>query len=123
MESIRRGLALLTNDRKANGFVQEMDITQNISLAALPRFSPGGWLRHTLERKAAMARAESLRLKASSLSQLAGTLSGGNQQKVILAKWLETGPRVLFLDEPTAGVDIGVKHEIYELMFVKRAES
>ncbi len=116
LESIRRGLALLTNDRKANGFVQEMDITQNISLAALPRFSPGGWLRHTLERKAAMARAESLRLKASSLSQLAGTLSGGNQQKVILAKWLETGPRVLFLDEPTRGVDIGVKHEIYELM-------
>ncbi len=114
--SIRRGLALLTSDRKANGFVPEMDITRNISLASLRRFSPGGWLRHGEERHAAESQAASLSLRAASLGQLVVTLSGGNQQKVILAKWLETGPRVLLLDEPTRGVDIGVKHEIYELM-------
>lgn len=115
-DSIRKGLALLTNDRKANGYVPEMSVTHNITLAALERFSPVGWLNPAAEVLSSRARADSLRLKAASLDQEVSTLSGGNQQKVILAKWLETGPRVLFLDEPTRGVDVGVKHEIYELM-------
>jgi len=115
-DSIRKGLALLTNDRKANGYVPEMSVTHNITLAALEKFSPGGWLNPAKEALSSRDMANSLRLKAASLEQEVSTLSGGNQQKVILAKWLETGPRVLFLDEPTRGVDVGVKHEIYELM-------
>ena len=115
-DSVREGLALLTNDRKATGCVPEMSVTRNITLAALDKFSPLGWLRPALEERAGRERASSLRIRAASLGQEIGTLSGGNQQKVILARWLETSPRVLFLDEPTRGVDVGVKHEIYELM-------
>jgi len=115
-DSIRKRLALLTNDRKANGFIPGMNITHNITLASLDRFSPGGWLRPEMEEASSSERFRSLRIKASSLNQEMATLSGGNQQKVILAKWLETDPRVMLLDEPTRGVDVAVKHEIYELM-------
>ena len=115
-KAIRRGVALLTNDRKANGYVPEMSVTHNITLAALKKFSPLGWLNPAAETLSSRARADSLRLKAASLNQEMATLSGGNQQKVILARWLETGPRVLLLDEPTRGVDVAVKQEIYELM-------
>ena len=114
--SIASGLALLTNNRKAEGIIPEMNITRNITLAALDKFSPGGWLRPELEEAAGAAQAGSLQVKSFSLDQEVGTLSGGNQQKVILAKWLETRPKVLLLDEPTRGVDVAVKHEIYELM-------
>ena len=114
--SVRAGLALLTNDRKATGCLPEMSVTRNITLAALEKYSPLGWLRPSLEDSAGRERARTLHIRAASLEQEIGTLSGGNQQKVILARWLETSPRVLFLDEPTRGVDVGVKHEIYELM-------
>lgn len=114
--SLDMGLVLLTNDRKANGIIPEMDIPRNISLASLGRFSPCGWISPARERGASLDRMRELRIKASSPSQSVGTLSGGNQQKVVLARWLETGPKVLLLDEPTRGVDVGVKHEIYELM-------
>ncbi|MBN2288659.1 MAG: sugar ABC transporter ATP-binding protein [Candidatus Glassbacteria bacterium] len=114
--SIDRSLALLTNDRKANGMVPQMSISHNLTLASLEKFSALGWIESAKEIQAGRNRMESLRIKAASLFQEVGTLSGGNQQKVILGKWLETGPRVLFLDEPTRGVDVAVKHEIYELM-------
>lgn len=115
-DSIRRGLALLTGDRKGTGLVLGMSVEHNVTLAALPRFSPGGWLRPQAERAAAKRQAQALRVRLASIEQPVGTLSGGNQQKVVLAKWLETTPRVLLLEEPTRGVDIGAKHEIYELM-------
>ena len=115
-ESVRRGLALLTNDRKTGGLVLGMSITHNVTLAALRRFSPGGWLLPGRERRAAASRCGELRIRAASPDLEAGWLSGGNQQKVVLGKWLETHPRVLLLDEPTRGVDVGAKHEIYELM-------
>lgn len=115
-DSVTRGLALLTNDRQGTGLVTIMDVTQNVTLAALRRFSPWGWMMPRAERRAAVARSQSLRLKAASLDQEVSTLSGGNQQKVVLAKWLETRPKVFLLDEPTRGVDVGVKQEIYELM-------
>lgn len=115
-KSLRQGLALMTNDRKESGLVGGMDLVGNMTLAALQKFSAGGWLRPGLEFEAAGRRFSSLQLKYSALGQDVMELSGGNQQKVVLAKWLETSPDVLFLDEPTRGVDVAVKHEIYDLM-------
>jgi ABC-type sugar transport system ATPase subunit len=114
--AIQNGLALLTNDRKENGLVLGMNVLQNTTLAALKKFSPGGWLRPSDEIAAAQKSAKTLNLKAGGLDVEVNTLSGGNQQKVVLAKWLETNPQVLLLDEPTRGVDVGAKHEIYKLM-------
>jgi ABC-type sugar transport system ATPase subunit len=115
-KSIGRGVAYLTADRKGTGLVLGMSVGDNISLASLPRTSPGGLLRPRQERLRAERQAKALQIRLASLDQPAGTLSGGNQQKVVLAKWLETQPAVLLLDEPTRGVDIGAKQEIYSLM-------
>jgi len=115
-DSIDHGLALLTNDRKGTGLVPSMSITRNISLASLNEYSTWGWIRRQSEEKAAERHAKKLRIKVRSLDQEVDTLSGGNQQKVVLAKWLETQPKVLLLDEPTMGVDVGTKHDIYALM-------
>ncbi|MBU4211996.1 MAG: ATP-binding cassette domain-containing protein, partial [Verrucomicrobia bacterium] len=114
--SLRHGVALLTNDRKGNGLVPALSTARNITLAALKKFSPRGWLRPKSEQEAAATQRDALNIRVASLDQEVGELSGGNQQKVVLAKWLETAPKVLLLDEPTRGVDIGAKHEIYELM-------
>jgi ABC-type sugar transport system ATPase subunit len=115
-QAINQGLALLTNDRKATGLVLSLSVVANSTLADLPRLSPGGWRRPDLEFQAARRHAESLSLRAASLDQETGWLSGGNQQKVALAKWLQTDPKVLLLDEPTRGIDVGAKQEIYRLM-------
>ncbi|HUJ45266.1 MAG TPA: sugar ABC transporter ATP-binding protein [Opitutaceae bacterium] len=115
-DSIRRGLAYLTADRKGSGLIPAMSVASNMSLAALPRVSPGGMLRRGTELAHAGRQAEALHIRLASLDQAVGTLSGGNQQKVVLAKWLETEPRVLLLEEPTRGVDVGAKQEIYALM-------
>jgi ribose transport system ATP-binding protein len=115
-EMIERGIALLTNDRKGTGLVMDMSILRNASLPSLPKFSPTGWLRPRQERETIDAVTKSLKLKAESLDQDVDLLSGGNQQKVVIAKWIETQPKILLLDEPTRGVDVGAKHEIYELM-------
>jgi ABC-type sugar transport system ATPase subunit len=114
--AIRRGVALLTNDRKATGLVLSMSIVANATMADLARLSPGGWRRPRGEWAAATRLGRAFGLRAASLGMEAGELSGGNQQKVALAKWLQTDPRLLLLDEPTRGVDVGAKHEIYELM-------
>lgn len=114
--ALDRGIALLSNDRKREGLVAPMSVTNNISLAALPRLSPHGLLRNALEREVAESRKADFGIRVASLSQEVGTLSGGNQQKVALAKCLEALPRVLLLNEPTRGVDVGAKHEIYALM-------
>jgi len=115
-ESIRKGLALLTNDRQAAGLIPSMNVIRNITLASLKKFSPRGWLQPTQEKRKAQEYVEKLRIKLRHLDQEIQTLSGGNQQKVILAKWLETEPQVLLLDEPTLGVDVGAKHDLYFLM-------
>ncbi len=121
-EAIARGIALLTSDRKATGLIPAMTVAENIMLAALPRIARFGWRRPAEESRRAEAAARRLRLRAASLAMEAGRLSGGNQQKAILARWLETGPRVLLLDEPTRGVDVGAKREIYELLHAWAAE-
>ncbi len=116
IQSIKQGLVLLTNDRKGTGLVPPMDIIHNISLSSLQAFSPGGWMQVQKEKNAASTHMQTFSIKARSMHQEVETLSGGNQQKVVLAKWLETHPKVLLLDEPTLGVDVGAKHDIYSLM-------
>jgi ABC-type sugar transport system ATPase subunit len=115
-QSIRSGMALLTNDRKTTGLILARDIVENASLASLPKFSPGGWMRPRLELETVRQTLQRLRLKAERLTLPVEALSGGNQQKVVLAKWIQTHPKVLLLDEPTRGVDVGAKHEIYQWM-------
>lgn len=114
--AIRAGLALLTNDRKVSGLVLPMSILHNMTLAALERAAPGGWLRGGLERRLAEPLAERLSIRMRTIDDEVNTLSGGNQQKVALAKWLMTEPKVLLLDEPTRGIDVGAKHDVYEQM-------
>ena len=115
-QAIENGIALLTNDRKTNGLVLNMDITRNITLASLARYSPRGWMRGRKEIQAARRHKKTLGIRATNVRQEVSTLSGGNQQKVVLAKWLETQPQLLLLDEPTRGVDVGAKQEIYRLI-------
>ena len=115
-QAIESGVALLTNDRKATGLILSLSITANATLAGLSRLSPAGWRRPEREREVTENVTAPMRLRAASLDLEVGFLSGGNQQKVALAKWLQTSPRVLLLDEPTRGIDIGAKREIYQLM-------
>jgi len=114
--SISKGLALLTNDRKGNGHVLDMSVVHNTTLASLARFSPRGWLRPARENEAVSRIISTTNVKLISLDQPLRELSGGNQQKVALGKWLVTGPKILLLDEPTRGVDVRSKKEIYNLM-------
>ncbi|HLL75567.1 MAG TPA: ATP-binding cassette domain-containing protein [Pyrinomonadaceae bacterium] len=115
-EAIRRGLGFVTEDRKRFGLVLDQTILNNMTLAGLARLS-GRFVTDVDAEAAAGARSmKELRVKANSVFTVAGTLSGGNQQKVVLAKWLLTNPKVLFLDEPTRGIDVGAKQEIYALV-------
>jgi ribose transport system ATP-binding protein len=115
-QAIASGVALLTNDRKATGLVLSMSVCANATLAGLADLSPGGWRRPSCERAAAEALTTPMRLPAAALDIEAGALSGGNQQKVALAKCLLTRPKLLMLDEPTRGIDIAAKREIYQLV-------
>jgi D-xylose transport system ATP-binding protein len=112
-DAIRHGLGFVTEDRKRFGLVLDQTILNNMTLAGLARIS--GRFVTNVDREAAEGNRsmKELRVKANSVFTIAGTLSGGNQQKVVLAKWLLTNPRVLFLDEPTRGIDVGAKQEIY----------
>jgi D-xylose transport system ATP-binding protein len=115
-DAIRHGLGFVTEDRKRFGLVLDQTILNNMTLAGLPHIS-GRFVTNTDAEAAAGNRSmKELRVKANSVFTIAGTLSGGNQQKVVLAKWLLTNPRVLFLDEPTRGIDVGAKQEIYALI-------
>ncbi len=114
--AIRAGIAMLTDDRKATGLVLSMSVLHNMTLAALDTLVTGGIIRRSRELCAARPLAASLALRARSLDEEVSALSGGNQQKVALAKWLLTEPRVLLLDEPTRGIDVAAKSEVYHLM-------
>ncbi len=121
-DSILRGVSLLTNDRKASGIIPDGSVTANISLASLRRMTARNWVNTKRENEAADRQKESLRIRRRSLEQPINTLSGGNQQKALIGRWLETRPKVLLLDEPTRGVDVGAKFEIYDLMNQLTAE-
>jgi len=112
-DAIRHGLGFVTEDRKRFGLVLDQTILSNMTLAGLARLSGRFVTNLDAEAAAGNRSMRELRVKANSVFTVAGTLSGGNQQKVVLAKWLLTNPRVLFLDEPTRGIDVGAKQEIY----------
>lgn len=119
-ESIRRGLVLVSEDRKRYGLVLDLSIGFNMALSSLEEVAVGpgsfGLIDDDRERRRNEEFFQSLRVKAPGLETAVGTLSGGNQQKVVLAKALMTQPAVIFLDEPTRGIDVGAKLEVYELM-------
>jgi len=115
-DAIRAGLALLTEDRKSQGLMLGRSVRENFGLPNLRRFSRLGVLREKLERSALARYAASLRLRLPRQDELARNLSGGNQQKVILAKWLERDCEVVIFDEPTRGIDVGAKFEVHQLI-------
>ena len=113
---IEKGLMYLTEDRKQEGLVLPKSIAQNITLPSLGRLFPSTWIRTAKENKIADDMIRKLSIMCRSAGQSTSTLSGGNQQKVVLAKWLSSGAKVLMLDEPTRGVDVAAKAEIYEII-------
>lgn len=116
-DAIHAGVALVPEDRKQQGVILQLAIRENIGLAGLRQNAkPGGFLNFSAEARDSSAMMQRLQVKAPDDRQLVGHLSGGNQQKVVLGKWLALRPRVLLLDEPTRGIDVGAKQEIYELM-------
>ncbi|MBS8266225.1 sugar ABC transporter ATP-binding protein [Mesobacillus boroniphilus] len=115
-EAIKAGIAYVTEDRKGDGLFLLQDIKSNVSAAHLQGVSKNGVINDNEEIKIATDYKKSLNIKSSSLEQLVGNLSGGNQQKVSLGKWLFVGPKLLILDEPTRGIDVGAKFEIYTIM-------
>ncbi|HEX8707622.1 MAG TPA: ATP-binding cassette domain-containing protein [Pyrinomonadaceae bacterium] len=112
-DAIRHGIGFVTEDRKRFGLILDQTILNNMTMAGLARLSGRFVTNIDAETMAGERSMRELRVKAPSVLTVAGTLSGGNQQKVVLAKWLLTNPRVLFLDEPTRGIDVGAKQEIY----------
>jgi len=116
VEAVQKGVAMVNEDRKGYGLCLSRPIRENISLASLEAKHPEPLINRRKEKSEAAEVAKTLSVKAASLEDEALSLSGGNQQKVVLAKWLMTNPRVLILDEPTRGVDVGAKSEIYSLM-------
>ncbi|MBY8849142.1 sugar ABC transporter ATP-binding protein [Saccharothrix sp. MB29] len=114
--AVRAGVALLAEDRKAEGIIPTLSVRENIVLAALPRLSRFGVVSRTRQDRVVAAFVERLRIKVSSPDQKVSELSGGNQQKVLLARWLCTQPKVLLLDEPTRGIDVGAKAEVQALI-------
>ncbi len=112
-QALAAGVALVSEDRRRQGLVPEGSILDNLSLATLARFAPRGVLRLQAREAACRAQAEALQIRPPALEQIVMRLSGGNQQKVVLGRWLLAGPRVLLLDEPTRGIDVGARAEIY----------
>ncbi|MBB5754511.1 sugar ABC transporter ATP-binding protein [Prosthecomicrobium pneumaticum] len=115
-DAIALGLAFVPEDRAVAGIFRSLSVEQNISAAVPAKIAPGGVIRRSVERALAMDAVKRLRIRLASLRQPIGELSGGNQQKAILARWLLTDPKVLILDEPTRGIDIGVKAEFYDMI-------
>jgi rhamnose transport system ATP-binding protein len=116
-DAMRLGIAYSTEDRRQLGLVMPLSIASNITLPSLPRFlSRGGLVRRSDERRVAEAFRQRLNIRTPTVEAPTSSLSGGNQQKVVISKWLETSPKVLILDEPTRGIDVGAKVEVHQLV-------
>jgi ribose transport system ATP-binding protein len=115
-QAIKAGLALITEDRKGEGLVPDLSVRENLALPNLRSLSNFGFISHRMENDFVRDSISKLSVKVHHSEQWVSSLSGGNQQKVVIGKWLATRPKVLILDEPTRGVDIGAKREIYDLM-------
>jgi rhamnose transport system ATP-binding protein len=114
--ALRAGIAYVPEDRHLDGLVSGFSIAENVTLPILPRLFPRLFVRSNRERDLAAGYAERLRIRSTGMDELIEALSGGNQQKVVIAKWLATNPRVLILDEPTRGVDISAKVEVHRII-------
>ena len=114
--ALAHGMAYVPEDRQHNGLLMDMSVTKNTTLAALERIFPNHWLRNSVEDKYAEEYVDKLRIMLRQLSQPVRELSGGNQQKVVLSKWLLASPKIILLDEPTRGIDIGAKSEVHRLI-------
>jgi ABC-type sugar transport system ATPase subunit len=115
-EAIKRGIALAPEDRKLQALVLALAVRENVSLPNLGRLSKFGFVRRREERNLAQRYIDALSVRTPSMEQKVVNLSGGNQQKVVLAKWLALSPKVLIVDEPTRGIDIGAKAEVHSLL-------
>jgi ribose transport system ATP-binding protein len=115
-DAIRQGLCLVPEDRRRHGVIDAMSVRENITLPALGSYARGGLVRRRAEAGAAKETAAALTVKAASIETRVATLSGGNQQKVVLGKWMALRPQVIVFDEPTQGVDVGAKTEIHQLI-------
>jgi ribose transport system ATP-binding protein len=110
------GMALIPEDRKTEGLMLPMSVRDNLSFAALDRFSNGGIIDRAAERKAIEEMLKLLAIRTAGTDIPVGALSGGNQQKVVIAKWLMVSPRIILLNDPTRGIDVGTKQEMYQLL-------
>jgi rhamnose transport system ATP-binding protein len=117
-----KGVAYVPEDRGTQGLVRGMSVLHNFSLAALGSLSRAGFIDRAAERRMAQRGVARFSVKTSSVDEIAGRLSGGNQQKIVLGKWLANNPKLLILDEPTRGIDVGAKAEIHRLMSQLAAE-
>ena len=115
-DAIAAGVYLVPEDRRLCGLIVDFSISENITLPGLERYAPGWLINSAKETAKSVEMCGKLNIKARSPKVRAGNLSGGNQQKVVLAKWLALSPRVLIFDEPTRGIDVGAKAEIYALI-------
>jgi rhamnose transport system ATP-binding protein len=115
-QALHAGLAYVPEDRHQQGLVLDFPIASNVSLPVLPRMFPHWFIDRRKERQLADRYAAQFRVRMTDIEQLVSALSGGNQQKVVIAKWLATQPRVLILDEPTRGIDIGAKVEVHRII-------
>jgi ribose transport system ATP-binding protein len=115
-EAIQRGIYLIPEDRRSFGLITSMTVRDNITLPALERYSTAGFIQKSAEEAVARRMCDELKVKTPSTDSVVSNLSGGNQQKVVLAKWLSQDPKVILFDEPTRGIDVGAKAEIYHLM-------
>jgi inositol transport system ATP-binding protein len=115
-DAIAAGMGLLTEDRKLTGIMGVLSVRDNMIMASLPKYSPGWIVRKGAIEAACQGQKDALSIKTPSLSQLVRNLSGGNQQKVLVSRWLLTLPDILMIDEPTRGIDVGAKAEIHRLM-------
>ena len=115
-DAIRRKIAFLTEDRKGQGLVLSLDVRTNLILANMKGFSNGPFLNRAKIEESGQANVEALKIKTPSLNEVTAQLSGGNQQKVVIGKWMNIDADIFIFDEPTRGIDVGAKIEVYRVM-------